>query len=362
MIAGPKTSWGICGHESAVEQLQRSIVQNRVSHALLIAGPKGIGKTTFATAFAKSISCLNPPEPGVPCGECRACRKIDRGVHPDIQTFNLASQAITAEKSGGKNTGITIETVRDVSSTSALRPIEGRWRIVLLDDAETMNEVAQEALLKTLEEPPPSMLLVLLADDIEALLPTIRSRCQVIELRTVARSLIESALIERGAIPALAEELASLSDGAPGWAFRALDDPKLRDARLQAVDQAVTWIGAATYERLVQAVRAADDFSKSRWEPLERLGVLLSVWRDALLLGAGLRDRMTYLLFADRLSGLSAAWTLTDVHRAVQSVQQCIRDLETNVRPRLAMEAMVLQWPKPSRATQTPTSTKASIR
>jgi DNA polymerase-3 subunit delta' len=194
------------------------------------------------------------------------------------------------------------------------------------------------------------------------LLPTIRSRCQVIELRTVARPMIESALIEHGAAPELARELASLSDGAPGWAFHALDDPRLREARLQAVDQAVTWIGSANYERLVQAVRAADDFSKSRWEPLERLGVLLSVWRDTLLLGAGLRERMTYLLFADRLSGLSAAWTLADVHRAVQSVQQCIRDLETNVRPRLAMEAMVLQWPKPSRATQTPTMTKVSTR
>jgi len=362
VISRPNSSWGICGHESAVEQLQRAILQNRISHALLLAGPRGLGKTAIATIFAKAISCLNPPAPAMPCGECRACRKIDRGVHPDIQTFDLASQAVTSVKAGGKNTGITIETVRDVASTSALRPIEGRWRIVLLDDAETMNEVAQEALLKTLEEPPPSMLLILLCDDIEALLPTIRSRCQVIELRQAPRADIESALLERGAPEPLAAELASLSNGAPGWAFRAVKDAKLRDARLQAVEQAVSWIGAPTYDRLVQAVRLADDFSKGRWEPLERLGIVLSVWRDALLIGAGLRDRMTYQLFADRMAGMSAEWSLDDLHRAVQSVQTGIRDLETNVRPRLAMEAMVLQWPKPSRATPTPTLTKASTR
>lgn len=339
--------WGIAGHDAAVEQLRRAVSSGHVRHALALAGPDGVGKSTIAQAMLKALSCLNPPEPGRFCGECRSCRKIDRGVHPDLQRFDLASQAATAEKTGSKNTSITIETARDIRSAAVMRPIEGRWRAVVLDDAETMQEVAQEALLKTLEEPPPSMLLILLTNDLDALLPTIRSRCQVIELQPVSARAIETLLLARGAGEEQASELAQLAQGLPGWAVRALEEPKVAAVRLNDVEQAIGWIGANAYERLVTAVRRADLFSKSRLETLAQLGVLLSVWRDAMLLNTGLTDRVTYRALAGRLSELSARWTLSDLHKAIRSVQICIRDLETNVRPRLAMEAMVLQWPKP---------------
>jgi DNA polymerase-3 subunit delta' len=210
-----------------------------------------------------------------------------------------------------------------------------------------MQEVAQEALLKTLEEPPPSMLLILLTNDLDALLSTIRSRCQVIELQPVASHAIQTLLLARGASEEQAVELAQLAQGLPGWAVRALDEPKVAAVRLNDVEQAIGWIGAGAYDRLVTAVRRADVFTKSRLETFAQLGVLLSVWRDAMLLNTGLTDRVTYRTLAGRLSELCARWTLADLHRAIRSVQICIRDLETNVRPRLAMEAMVLQWPKP---------------
>ncbi|CAN5638416.1 DNA polymerase III subunit delta' [soil metagenome] len=346
MSASVANDWRIAGHETAVEQLHRAVSSGNVRHALLISGPEGVGKATIAKALLKALSCLNPPVPGDFCGECRSCRKIERGVHPDLQRFDLASQAATAEKSGSKNTSITIETARDIRSAAVMRPIEGRWRAVVLDDAESMQEVAQEALLKTLEEPPPSMLLILLTNDLDALLPTIQSRCQVIELQPVPSRMIESMLVARGASEDQASDLAQLAQGLPGWAIRALEEPKVAAVRLNDVEQAIGWIGANAYERLVQAVRRADLFAKSRIDTLAQLGVLLSVWRDAMLLNTGLTDRVTYRVLADRLAELSARWTLTDLHRALRSVQVCIRDLETNVRPRLAMESMVLQWPK----------------
>jgi DNA polymerase-3 subunit delta' len=345
MTAAVLTAWGVAGHDGAVDQLRRSVKAGQIRHAMLIAGPEGIGKTALATAFLKAVSCLNPPAPGDFCGTCRACGKIHRGVHPDIQTFDLASQAATAAKSGAKNMTITIDTAREIRSAAAMRPIEGRWRAVVLDDAESMPEVAQEALLKTLEEPPPSMLLLLLVDDVEALLPTIRSRCQVIELRPVPKAATEALLLHHGAATSQATELARLAQGRPGWAMCALANPKLGEQYLHEVDQAIEWVSGGAYERLVTAVKSADRFAKARSETLSQLSVLLGVWRDLLLLGAGLNDRVTYAAFIDRLTGLGATWQLPELKRALRSVQTCIEDLETNVRPRLAMEAMVLQWP-----------------
>jgi len=339
--------WGVVGHDSAVAQLQRAVASGVVRHALLVAGPAGVGKTTLANAYVSALVCEAPPEPGAFCGACRSCRKVTRGVHPDIQRFDLATQAERAEKAGTRNTSITIDTVRAVASAAALRPIEARWRVAILDDAETMAEVAQEALLKTLEEPPRSMLLIVLCDDLEALLPTVRSRCQIVELRPAPATAITDMLVARGQPTADAAAVAALAGGAPGWALRALATPALRAEREQAVADAISWIAAPAYDRLVEAVRAGDIFGKQRAETLARLGMLLALWRDALLMVAGLANRMTFTPHAARLASLGGGWTLDAVTQAVRSVQTCMSDLEANVRPRLALETMVLQWPKP---------------
>jgi DNA polymerase-3 subunit delta' len=268
-----------------------------------------------------------------------------RGVHPDVQTYDLARQAMATGQRGAKSATLTIDTVRELCGTAALRPMEGRWRILLLDDAETLQEIAQEALLKTLEEPPPFLVMVLLANDAELLLPTIRSRCELIELRSLPRAVIRDGLLGAGIEPMLAEELAGLAGGAPGWALRAAADPALADQRRQAVENALAWIAGSGYDRLVTAVRLGDAFSKRRFEIFADLDTVLGVWRDAMLLRAGLSNFLTYRGQIDRLADLISNWPLNAIHRAARSVQTCIADLEANVRPRLALESMVLQWP-----------------
>jgi len=232
-----------------------------------------------------------------------------------------------------------------VRAAAVMRPIEGRWRAVVIDDAETLAEPAQEALLKTLEEPPPSMLLFLLSDDQNALLPTIRSRCEIFDLRSVARETIETLLVERGATPDRAGELSRMALGRPGWALRALTKPALAEEHLTDVEEALAWLGGDDYRRLITAVQQADRFGKHRNDTFERLTVLQTVWRDLILIGSGLTDRVTYITARDRMTALAANWTLSDLHRAITAVQTCMNDLEANVRPRLAMETMVLQWP-----------------
>jgi DNA polymerase-3 subunit delta' len=353
LAALPRASsgWSVWGHDDAVEGLRRAILRDRVSHAYLVSGVDGVGKTTLAMAFAQAICCQEAarPDPSVPCGACLGCRKVARGVHPDVQTFGLATQAAQAEKAGSKQTSLTVETVRQLCAATAYRPMEARRRVILVEDAETMQGVAQEALLKTLEEPPAAAVLVLLADDAELLLPTIRSRCRAIDLRPVPQATLVAALRAAGIEHDRAEEAAAMAGGRLGWAVRATADPSLVAKRREAVDRAFAWLAGSVYDRLVAAVRLGDGFPKRRAEVFSELETLLGVWRDVLLLRADLPHYLTYRGYAERLAELARGWELAAIRRAVGAVQDCIADLESNVRPRLAIEAMVIQWPTPSR-------------
>ena len=342
---GIGADWPIWGHRHATNLLAQAVATERIRHAFLISGSEGVGKSALAIAFAQALLCMDPSRPGSPCGVCRSCRKIARGVHPDVQTFGIESQTVAATKSSWKNTTLTIETVRSLASTAFLRPMEGRWRVSVVDDAELLQETAQEALLKTLEEPPPFTVILLLANDAELLLPTVRSRCQLIELSLVPRSKIQAGLESRGFDSDRAAELAGAASGAPGWAIRAAGNPKLMADRLDAINRAVGWIHASPFERVVTAFRLGDSFSKRRQAVFQDLEVVLGLWRDALLLKSDLAGAVTFPAAANELTSSVGNWPLQTIHASLRSVRQCIADLEANARPRLAIESMVLQWP-----------------
>lgn len=353
-IPAGRDGWPVWGHDEAVAELRRAIGQGRIAHAYLLAGPDGVGKGALATAFAQAVCCQNEERADrtIPCGLCLACRKIARGVHPDVERFGLERQAAAAEKSGGKNTSLTIETIRELCSSVALRPMEASRRFVVIEDAERMQGVAQEALLKTLEEPPSSVVILLLADDAEALLPTIRSRCRLVPLRPVARETMLAllrAVAAAGGLPGRGlEAVAALANGRPSWALSAAADAGLVAEREAAVERGMAWIGGGGYDRLVAAVRLGDGFAKRRSEVFGDLETVLGLWRDALLLRAELPEHAVHRGQLERLDDLSRGWELPAVARAVGAVQTCLADLEANVRPRLALEAMVLEWPSGS--------------
>ena len=141
-----------------------------VRHAPVFSSPTRPGHVpSKLDARSSGASC-----PTTPCGACLACRKITRGTHPDVQTLDLETQRRLNEKRAGQNTSLTIDSIRQLAADASLRPMEASRRIIIVDDAETMQEVAQEALLKTLEEPPPAVLILLLANEAGRLLPTIR--------------------------------------------------------------------------------------------------------------------------------------------------------------------------------------------
>ncbi|HEU0116478.1 MAG TPA: DNA polymerase III subunit delta' [Thermomicrobiales bacterium] len=339
-------AWPIWGHDREAAALRQAIAAGHISHAYLLSGPSGVGKRALAFAFAQAVLCqaADRGDASLPCGVCAACRRVPRGAHPDVEVYDLALQARLNDR-GGKNTTIAIDTVRQLRAAAALRPMEGSRRFIILDDAETMQETAQEALLKTLEEPPPAVTLILLAADAEALLPTIRSRCQALVLGLVDAGAIAAGLAERGIAPERARELAGLAQGRPGWAVRAAAEPALERERLAEIERAFDWIAGSRYDRLVAAVRLGDGFAKRRDETFADLEMTLGVWRDCLLLRLGLPEHVAFPGEVDRMAALADGWATADVLRAIDAVNACLADLESNVRPKLATEAMVLQWP-----------------
>jgi len=201
------------GQPAAVDAV-RSMLRVGMPHAILLAGPAGVGKSTLADDIAAALLCLDPDPARRPCRACRACRAVEHGNHPDLHRLDPTGAGAVIPIGGP---GRDERGVRDLVRELALLPVEGGARVALVTAADRMTEDAQAAFLKTLEEPPPGTVLLLTATDEERLLDTIRSRCVRIRLGPVPRREVEALLVEAGlADPPLAARLARLADGRPG--------------------------------------------------------------------------------------------------------------------------------------------------
>ena len=212
----------IFGQEPAVEFLRRALRADRLPHALIFAGPAGVGKATTARALGKLFLCEKPKD-DQPCGKCESCRVFDANNHPD---FHLVyRQLIRREKEDAKAKALPVQVVRDFLVGPANRKSNmGRGKVFVVEEAELMNAAAQNTLLKTLEEPYGRALIVLLTDQPGALLPTIRSRCQTVRFGALDERVVVRELVKRGVEKSLAARAAGLSGGSLGVALRWVED------------------------------------------------------------------------------------------------------------------------------------------
>ena len=329
--------WQTIGHDKAINNLDRSLAEGRLSHAYLLAGPRQVGKMTLALELAQAVNCLEAERP---CGECVQCSRIARGLHTDVRIVGLDTEA--------SRVLISIDQVREVQREASLKPFEGRSRVFIFDGAENLSEEAANSLLKTLEEPPDQVVLILLTSDLGALLPTLVSRCQVLELRAVAAPLVSRWLQTRHAVdPLRADEIARLAGGGPGWAINAVSNPEV----LQKLDEQVTSIAAlvagSLEERFSYAANLASSVGRGREARHGDLSLWLGWWRDVLLVKAGLPELAHHRSGMKALKAAAAALTLAEVTRAVNAVQDAIGYLQRNVNPRLALEDLMLALPRP---------------
>lgn len=318
----------VIGHKWAVELLQRQQAAGRVPQALLLAGPASVGKTTLARFFAQSLNCWETSSR--PCGTCLSCRKIDSGNHPDVRVFDREDETIK------------IEIIRELQRELSLSPVEGQFRVVLLSHFERATRSAANALLKTLEEPAPQVVIVLTVTDPGALLPTIVSRCQVITLRALPVEDIFVALQNRWQIPEQhARLLAQLASGRPGWAIRAVEDPDMLERREQQVRQLLALLSMNRVDRLAYALA----LSRDPLELQEAMHLWLTIWRDILLLRSGSRAIITNLDRQGVLQEIVNHVSLSQAAETVARLRQALLDLERNVNARLSLEVTFLKLP-----------------
>ncbi len=340
------TDWPIIGHRAAVDMLRRSIERGQVAHAYLFAGPEGVGKRTLARIFAQALVCSDETGPH-PCGVCSACRRAVRDIHPDIVTVSLEQQA-AGETRDSKNTRISIETIRELRSNLSLRPLEADWRVAILEDVDDFSFSAYDALLKTLEEPPPFVVLLLIATELDAIPETIRSRCRPVQLEPLSRAEVAAALVGRGVDDELATMIAGITRGRIGNAIVLAADDAALAARRATIESGIEMV-----ENPIVAIgevrRMADGYRRGQRARVEgELDALLGIWRDLLLVAAGCSDQVVNVDFAERLGRLAQQWTLDRISAGVQATNQALSDLSINVQPRLALDRMVTQWPRPT--------------
>lgn len=338
----------MAGHEWAVQYFRRSLTSDRGAHAYLFTGSANIGKSLLALRLAQALVCeVGGPDP---CLICRGCKRAAKGNHPDVRTMSLDRQAAAAtgaKADAARSKELKIATIREWQRDIDLRPFEARRRVFILDDADALNESAANAMLKTLEEPPPYAVLILIAHGAGDLLPTIVSRCRVLRLRPLARKTVTQTLHQRyNVAPNDAALIAAWSGGRIGWAIAAVENPDLLDQQQQRLDELVRLGTATRVERMRWAEERAKEYRGG--EPgtaLEWMRLWQSWWRDVLLVRAGNAEAVTHLDRRPELNAIAQVVSLEQVQQFLRQLDGVREQLADNVNPQLAFENVTLHVP-----------------
>ncbi|MEX1023379.1 MAG: DNA polymerase III subunit [Dehalococcoidia bacterium] len=338
--------WSLYGCDRAVDTLRRAIAGGHLSHAYLVSGPEGVGKGALAKRLAQTLVSPSADDPTVPDLTTRAARQIESGDLPDIERITLGGVCDESnhDHQQDNSTRIRICQVRRLERVASLAPFASPRRIFVVDTADQLQPEGAHAILKTLEEPPADVLIVLLSADPDALLPTIRSRCQEIALRPMPTAALTAALeadpdVAAGGVePAV---LARLARGRYGAAMRMHADPTLAVLRESVATEVRRLARASRNERFDYAERLGAAWYRERESVLQTIDLWRDWWRDVLL--ASSTDASTHLPQA--VLDEAAVCTPAEALRALRAVQTAREHLLANTHAQLALEVMMLDLP-----------------
>lgn len=318
----------VVGHEQVISHLQTAIRQNKVSHAYLINGEKSTGKKLIADIFARTLQCENNEEAN-PCGICKSCVQAESGNHPDIFW-------VTHEK-----VNIGVDDIRNqVNNDIMIKPYSSKYKIYIIQEAEKMTEQAQNAILKTIEEPPEYAILILLTNNKNKLVSTILSRCILLDLKTVNPMLIKKYLIEQCKVPDyLAELSANFSQGNVGRAIRYATSEDFTRIK-EDVLHILKYIDNMTVFEIIDGIR---NLSNYKLEINDYIDLMMLWYRDVLMLKVT-NDPNT-LLFKDEykyLSRQASKKEYSSIENIIKAMDKAKIRLNANVNFETTMELMLL--------------------
>lgn len=318
----------VVGHKDIIQYIGNAVSMGKVSHAYIMNGERGSGKKMLANLFAMTLLCEEKGSD--PCNKCHSCRQADSGNHPDIIK-------VTHEKPNS----ISVDDIREqVNNTVMVKPYQGPYKVYIIDHAEIMTPQAQNALLKTIEEPPEYAVFMLLTENAEVLLPTINSRCVMLKLRNIKDTLIKKYLMENLEIPDYkADVCTAFAQGNMGRAIMLAHSEHFNEIREEAV-QLLKYIHEM---ELSEVIAAVNNITAYKLEITDYLDIIMIWYRDVLLYKATkdidkvvFKDQVKYIKEQAKTSSYEGIETI------LESLERAKARIKANVNFELVMELLFL--------------------
>ena len=320
----------VVGHKNIIQYIGNAVNSGMVSHAYILNGEKGSGKKLLANLFAMSLQCENREPDGDACGKCRSCRQALSGNHPDIIRIHHE-----------KPSTITVDEIREqVNNDIVIKPYSSKYKIYIIADGDMMNVQAQNALLKTIEEPPEYAVIMILTENADTLLPTIRSRCVMLKLRNIKDQLVKKYLMEHMEIPDYKADICvAFAQGNMGKAISLATSEHFNEIKEEAV-KLLRNIDGMQADELAEAVKKCSEFKMDITDYLD----IIAVWyRDVLIYKA--TKSVDRVVFSDQMRPIrerASKSSYEGLELILEAIEKAKARLKSNVNFELTMDLLLL--------------------
>lgn len=320
----------VVGHKNIIQYIGNAVTSGAISHAYILNGERGSGKKLLANLFAMSLQCQNRDEDGDACGKCQSCKQAVSGNQPDIIR-------VTHEKP----TTISVDDIREqVNNDIQIKPYSSPYKIYIIAEADMMSVQAQNALLKTIEEPPEYAVIILLTENAETLLPTIRSRCVMLKLRNIKDQLVKKYLMEQMEIPDYkADVCVAFAQGNMGKAIALATSEYFNEIKEEAV-HLLRNIDDMQVEELMGAVKKCSAYKMNISDYMD----VIAIWyRDVLIYKA--TKNVDRVVFSDQMRYIkdrAKKSSYEGIENILEGLEKAKARLKANVNFELTMELLLL--------------------